>query len=165
MLWLALRIGVALRRASAARDDLRTPRGVALDRERCRNRSQVTETAELLAIGDVATATGLAVTAVRYYDDIGVIAASTRVGGQRRFDPDTVGRVNFIKQAQQAGLSLEDIQVILDEERHGWQALLESKLAELTQRRTDLDAMIKMLVRFRDCRCQAVASCPGAIPP
>ena len=124
----------------------------------------MTETVELLAIGDVASATGLAVTAVRYYDDIGLIAASARVRGQRRFDPDTVGRVNFIKLAQQAGLSLEDIQVVLDEERHGWQALIESKMAELIQRRTDLDAMIEMLVLVRDCGCQAVASCPCALP-
>jgi MerR family redox-sensitive transcriptional activator SoxR len=39
----------------------------------------------LLAIGDVAGRTGLAVTAVRYYDEIGLITATTRVGGKRRF--------------------------------------------------------------------------------
>ena len=59
---------------------------------------------DLLPIGEVARSTGLAVSAVRYYDEIGVITASARVGGKRRFDPDTVGRVSFIRRAQEAEL-------------------------------------------------------------
>jgi hypothetical protein len=57
-----------------------------------------------LAIGEVARSAGVTVSAVRYYDEIGVISAATRVGGKRRFDRDAVGRVSFIKRSQQAGL-------------------------------------------------------------
>jgi MerR family redox-sensitive transcriptional activator SoxR len=122
------------------------------------------KSADLLPIGEVATRTGVTVSAVRYYDEIGVIISSARVGGKRRFDPDTVGRVNFIRRAQESGFSLEEIQRILDDERGGWHKLVEAKLEELSQRRDHLDTMISLLAEIRDCGCEVVASCPSAMP-
>ncbi len=119
---------------------------------------------DLLPIGEVARSTGLAVSAVRYYDEIGVITASARVGGKRRFDPDTVGRVSFIRRAQEAGFSLDEIRMILDETQGGWHGLVEDKLTELSERRDRLDTMIDMLAEIRDCGCDAVSNCPRAIP-
>ncbi len=124
----------------------------------------MTGNAGLLAIGDVARQTGLAVTAIRYYDEIGLINTVSRVGGKRRFDPETIGRVNFIKRAKDAGLSLEEIQTILEEQRSSWHALIEAKLTELSKRRASLDTMIGLLTEYRDCGCLTVASCPGALP-
>ncbi len=121
-------------------------------------------TVDLLPIGEVARSTGVAVSAVRYYDEIGVITASARVGGKRRFDPGTVGRVSFIRRAQEAGFSLDEIRTILDETQGGWHGLVEDKLAELSERRDRLDTMINMLAEIRDCGCEAVASCPRAMP-
>ncbi len=118
----------------------------------------------LLPIGEVADSTGVAVSAVRYYDEIGVITATARVGGKRRFDPDTVGRVSFIRRAQEAGFSLEEIRTILDDAQGGWHDLVEEKLAELSERRDRLDTMIAMLGEIRDCGCEVVASCPRAMP-
>ena len=120
--------------------------------------------AELLPIGEVAKSTGVTVSAVRYYDEIGVITATARVGGKRRFDSDTVGRVSFIRRAQEAGFSLEEIRTILDETQGGWHDLVEDKLAELSERRDRLDTMIAMLGEIRDCGCEVVASCPRAMP-
>ncbi len=121
----------------------------------------MTSSGRLLAIGEVARSAGVTVSAVRYYDEIGVISAATRVGGKRRFDPDAVGRVSFIRRSQQAGLSLDEIRTVLDEQRDSWQALVEAKLAELSERRSNLDTMIELLTEFRDCGCKAVADCPG----
>ncbi len=118
----------------------------------------------LLPIGAVADSAGVAVSAVRYYDEIGVITATARVGGKRRFDPDTVGRVSFIRRAQEAGFSLEEIRTILDDAQGGWHDLVEEKLAELSERRDRLDTMIAMLGEIRDCGCEVVASCPRAMP-
>ncbi len=117
----------------------------------------------LLPIGAVADSAGVAVSAVRYYDEIGVITATARVGGKRRFDPDTVGRVSFIRRAQEAGFSLEEIRTILDDAQGGWHDLVEEKLAELSERRDRLDTMIAMLGEIRDCGCEVVASCPRAM--
>ena len=118
----------------------------------------------LLPIGEVAETTGIAVSAVRYYEDIGMISAATRVGGKRRFDTDTVGRVRFIRTAQEVGFSLEEIRTILDDELGGWRDLVDAKLVELHDRRNRLDTMISMLTEVRDCGCGAVASCPLVSP-
>ncbi len=118
----------------------------------------------LLPIGQVADSTGVTVSAVRYYDEIGVITATTRIGGKRRFDPDTVGRVSFIRRAQEAGFSLDEIRTLLDDTQGGWRDLVEDKLAELSERRERLDVMISMLGDMRDCGCEVVSSCPRATP-
>ena len=117
----------------------------------------------LLAIGEVAASTDVAVSAVRYYDEIGVITATARVGGKRRFDPDTVGRVSFVRRAQEVGFSLEEIRTILDDTQGGWRNLVVDKLAELLERKDRLDTMTAMLAEIRDCGCAAVAFCPRAM--
>ena len=114
----------------------------------------------LLRIGEVAETTGIAVSAVRYYEDIGVISATSRIGGKRRFGADTVGRVNFIRRAQEVGFSLDEIKTILDDEAGDWRDLVDDKLMELRGRRDRLDTMISMLAEIRECGCGAVASCP-----
>jgi len=114
----------------------------------------------LLPIGEVAETTGIAVSALRYYEEIGVISSAARVGGKRRFDPATIGRVSFIQRAKEAGFSLEEIGTILDDETGTWRVLVDDKLIELTKRKDRLETMISMLAEIRECGCGAVASCP-----
>lgn len=118
---------------------------------------------DVVPIGTVASATGIPVSAVRYYDEIGLIASATRVGGKRRFHPATVGRVNFIRRAQEAGFTLGEISVLLDDEFGGWRSLVQQKIEELTERRDRLDAMIAMLEEMGRCGCEAVAACPRLV--
>lgn len=115
---------------------------------------------DLLAIGEVAKTTGISVSAVRYYEEIGVISSAARVGGKRQFDQATIGRVSFIRRAQEAGFSLEEIGTILDDETGIWRVLVDDKLIELIERRDRLDTMISMLAEIRECGCGAVAACP-----
>lgn len=115
---------------------------------------------DLLPIGEVAKNSGISVSAVRYYEEIGVISSATRVGGKRRFDPATIGRVSFIRRAQEAGFSLEEIGTILDDETGIWRVLVDDKLIELTERKDRLETMISMLAEIRECGCGAVAACP-----
>ena len=114
----------------------------------------------LLPIGEVAETTGIAVSALRYYEEIGVISSAARVGGKRRFDPATIGRVSFIQRAKEAGFSLEEIGTILDDETGTWRVLVDDKLIELTKRKDRLETMISMLAEIRECGCGAVAACP-----
>ena len=114
----------------------------------------------LLPIGAIADLTGVSVSAVRYYDEIGVISAATRIGGKRRFDPATIGRVTFIQRAQEAGFSLEEIGTILDDETGSWRVLVDDKLIELTERKDRLETMISMLAAISECGCGAVSTCP-----
>lgn len=69
---------------------------------------------EHLRIGDVARLTGISVEAVRYYDREGLLPPALRSPqGARRFPPDVVTRVRFVKQAQAAGLTLRDIKQLV----------------------------------------------------
>jgi len=118
-------------------------------------------TTGLLSIGEVAARTGLKVTAVRYYDEIGLIASTSRVGGKRRFAPDVVGRISFVRRARDAGFTLEEIGGMLDDSVGDWRAVVDAKLDELVERRRRLDTMIDVLREVRRCGCDAVADCPA----
>ena len=66
-----------------------------------------------LSIGQVARQTGITVETLRYYEYLGLLppAARTR-GGSRRYAPDVITQLRFIKHAQSLGLSLRDIQTM-----------------------------------------------------
>jgi len=113
-----------------------------------------------LAIGGVADATGVPVTAIRYYEELGLIHHTRRVGGKRRFEPAVVDRVMFIRRAQDTGFSLEDIKTLLDDKHRDWQAMLERHLDDLRQRRRQLDTIIATLEEAQRCGCDVAAQCP-----
>ncbi len=103
---------------------------------------------ERLLIGEVARRAGLAVSAVRYYEQVGVIASVGRRAGQRVFSADVAVRLRAVQLAQRAGFTLAEIRVLLGssggEEDFG--RLLRSKLQQLRDRRVELDAAERMLV-------------------
>lgn len=117
----------------------------------------------LLSIGEVASATGATIPAIRHYDALGLIQVGARVGGKRRFEAETVGRVNFVRRAQEAGFSLNEVRQILDDSSGVWHTLVEAKIAELVERRSRLADMMDMLAEIRDCGCRVVAECSQLI--
>ncbi len=120
---------------------------------------------ELLSIGGVAEATGVSVSALRYYDEIGLIAPCARVGGKRRFETSTVGRVNFVRRAQSVGFSLDEVRDILDDTSGAWNTIVADKLAAVRSQRNELDAMIAMLEEVRARGCRVVAEYPRIAKP
>jgi DNA-binding transcriptional MerR regulator len=116
----------------------------------------------LLAIGSLSDATGVAVSTLRYYDEVGLIDASTRLGGKRRFEPTVVGRVNFVRRAQGVGFSLDEIGAILDDNAGAWRNVVAEKLENLREQRDELASMISVLEAVEDCGCQIVSQCPRA---
>ncbi|MDZ4871771.1 MAG: Mercuric resistance operon regulatory protein [Chroococcidiopsis cubana SAG 39.79] len=68
-----------------------------------------------LLIGQVTAMSGVPIRTIRYYETLGLLQSSSRTeGGFRQFSPDVLTRLSFIKRAQKLGLSLEEIQEILD---------------------------------------------------
>ena len=114
---------------------------------------------QLLKIGEVASAVGTTVSAVRYYDEIGMIFAVARIGGKRRFDSGVIPRLRFIQSAKEAGLSLDDIHSILEDKSGGWHDLVNNKLVELNERQSQLTSMISLLEQIRLCGCEDALSC------
>lgn len=70
-------------------------------------------TSGLLPIGELAARSGLAASALRYYEELGLIHSERTAGGQRRFARATLRRVAFIRAAQQVGLTLDETRTAL----------------------------------------------------
>jgi len=68
-----------------------------------------------MTIGEVAGRAGVAASAIRYYESLGLLPEPDREHGQRRYDDEAVGRLGFIGVAQQAGLSLEEIKGLIED--------------------------------------------------
>lgn len=122
-------------------------------------------TEQLLSIGELADSTGVTVSALRHYDEVGVITPACRVGGKRRFNPDAVGRVNFIRRAQAAGFSLAEINDVLAENPVVARQLLATKIGELPRQQANLKTTVAMLEEVQACGCDAVAACPAIQEP
>ena len=78
-----------------------------------RGRSQMVHESELLAIGAVAERTGLAPSALRFYEREGLISSVRTAGSQRRYGRDVLRRLAFIKVAQTVGVALPEIRAAL----------------------------------------------------
>ena len=122
-------------------------------------------TPALLPIGKLAAATGVAVSALRHYDDVGVIAPAGRVGGKRRFSADAVGRVNFVRRAQRVGFSLAEIRHILDNTSSEAHQIVADKIQALRAQQIELATMIAMLEEIQGCGCELIAECPAIAEP
>jgi MerR family redox-sensitive transcriptional activator SoxR len=126
----------------------------------------VSKLPETLTIGEVAQRSGVPHTALRFYEERGLIASERTAGNQRKYRRAVLRRLAFIRTAQRVGLSLEDIHAALDTlpERR---TPTKSDWARLSNTwRAELDARIDSLFRLRDnltacigCGCLSLKSC------
>lgn len=121
---------------------------------------------EGLSIGDMAARTGLAVSAIRYYEDQGLIAPWRNAAGRRRFQRADIRRLSFVMVAQQFGFTLSQIKAELDRlPRHraptkrdwarisvAFRAGLNERIARLEKLRDTLDGCI-------GCGCLSLEAC------
>ena len=126
---------------------------------------------DLLTVGQVAARSGLAPSAVRYYEREGLIAATRTGGGQRRFARDVLRRLAFIRAARNVGLTLEEVAAELaslpggraptraDWSRlsRGWRARLDRRIEALEALRDGLDSCI-------GCGCLSLRQCALSNP-
>lgn len=103
-----------------------------------------------LTIGRLASAAGVNVQTVRFYQRRGLIAIPSRPpGGVRRYAPGTAARIRLIKRAQALGFSLSEVALLLRLARAGngaeTKALARKKLARVEKKMRDLATMRKVL--------------------
>src|SRR6267154_3617472 len=108
-------------------------------------------------IGELATRAGVSIDAVRYYERLKLLPRAGRTaGGFRLFGPESVERVQFIKQAQELGLTLDEIRGLLAtggaEECRKVHDLLTEKLHEL-------DARLNSMKKFRRVLARHLTEC------
>ncbi|MFI1094226.1 redox-sensitive transcriptional activator SoxR [Streptomyces sp. NPDC020917] len=126
---------------------------------------------DLLPIGELAARSGHAASALRYYEDVGLIHAERTAGGQRRYRRATLRRLAFIRAAQRIGLSLDEVREALAQlpEDHvpttaqwnriatAWQQRIDEQIAELQRLRGRLTECV-------GCGCLSVSRCSLSNP-
>ncbi|MFF2143134.1 redox-sensitive transcriptional activator SoxR [Kitasatospora sp. NPDC058190] len=121
---------------------------------------------DLLTIGQLSARSGLAHSALRYYESLGLIQATRTSGGQRRYSRGTLRRIAFVRAAQRVGLSLDEARDALDRlpERPApsgtewdrvataWQDRIDEQIAELERLKARLTGCI-------GCGCLSLTRC------
>lgn len=123
-----------------------------------------------LTISEVARRAGLRPSAIRYYEQMGILPAAGRTGGQRRYGAAALYRLAVVQRARQAGFSLEEIRVLFFGFGEGtraearWRKLAERKLAELDAMAEGIKGMKDVLNRMSaKCQCATLEACGKAI--
>ncbi len=124
---------------------------------------QMTGAMQMMSIGEVARAVGLASSTLRYYEQEGLLAATMRNGaGYRLYDAQAVERLRFIRAAQAAGFTLNDIRTLSALEPEDGRACREEVQPIIERRIAEIDQKIKDLKRLRAELGRALDRCRGS---
>ena len=126
---------------------------------------------ELLTIGEVARRSGVATSALRFYEDRGLIASERAGSGHRRYRRRVLRRIAFIVFAQKVGLTLEEIGAELAKlppdrapTRRDWSRLTTSWSARIDERIAELRRLQHGLTECIGCGCLSLGRCKLANP-
>jgi MerR family redox-sensitive transcriptional activator SoxR len=120
-----------------------------------------------LSVGDVAQRSGVAVSAIHFYESKGLIRSWRNGANQRRYPREALRRVSIIKVAQRLGIPLASIKAALDSLPKGrtptdqdWRKLSARWHAELDERITKLSRLRDQLTGCIGCGCLSMKQCP-----
>jgi MerR family redox-sensitive transcriptional activator SoxR len=128
--------------------------------------ASLADSGDVLTIGQLSSRSGLATSALRYYEELGLIRSERTAGGQRRYARAALRRVAFVRAAQRVGLSLEEVGAALSRLPEGhaptakewapvarsWQHRIDDQIAELQLLRRKLGGCI-------GCGCLSLRTC------
>jgi len=118
-----------------------------------------------MKIGEAARSAGVNASALRYYEQEGLIAARQRVGGQRRYSDDAVHRVRLIRFSGSMGFSLPEIRMFLSGLDNKtpvgprWRKLAKGKIEEMAAAIERCRQLKKLLEHLLHCRCASLPDC------
>ncbi|TMQ93971.1 MerR family transcriptional regulator [Actinomadura soli] len=116
-----------------------------------------------LSIAELRARTGLASSALRFYERKGLLRVTRRAGGKRVYDEDAVEQVALIDLLKQAGFTLSEIAVLVGPSGRtapDWRAAASAKLLELDQRVEQIQRARKALRHALDCEHDHLDDCP-----
>lgn len=120
-----------------------------------------------LSVGEVARRSGVAVSALHFYEQRGLISSNRTRGNQRRYGRDVLRRIAVIRAAQEIGIPLADIASALGSLPNGRTPTRDDWARLSSAWRDDLDRRIAQLTRLRDgltgcigCGCMSIDRCP-----
>ena len=119
----------------------------------------------LLPIGELARLSGRPASSIRYYEQIGLLPEPIRVSGQRRYPDHYIGLLAVIDTTQRAGLSLDEIKILLDAADGGkgsneeLRSIASRKLAQVTAEIEHAILIQKWLEKASSCECPELDEC------
>ena len=120
----------------------------------------------MISIGEVARQTGLRPSALRYYEEEGLVSPVARVSGRRHYDPSVLDRLRVIACAQQAGFTIAEVRELLageDGAPDRWRSLAERKLREVDAVIEKAQATRRLLEESLRCHCVTLEECPTVL--
>jgi MerR family transcriptional regulator, redox-sensitive transcriptional activator SoxR len=121
-----------------------------------------------MTIGEVARRTSLRASAIRYYEKIGLLPKTQRIGGQRRFGPEVLKYLAVIDVAKRAGFRMDEIRRLFHgfgrgiPAFHRWQLLAQRKIAEMDELIARAKKMKRLLEKADRCKCFDLEDCGKA---
>lgn len=118
-----------------------------------------------ISIMQVTQQTGLRPSTLRYYEEMGLLQPTRRVGGRRHYDESVLQRLALIQTGQQAGFTLAELGVLLnnilaaESGSAGWHELVDRKLKEMQVRLRHIESMARLLEDIRNCDDETLAEC------
>jgi DNA-binding transcriptional MerR regulator len=117
-----------------------------------------------LAIGEVGRRTGLATSALRYYERVGLLAPDGRANGRRYYGRASVERIGLIRLCQDAGFTLAEIRAFIasgSRRDPTWTRLMETKLRELEASIAHASRAKALIEHALACRHRELSLCPN----
>lgn len=120
------------------------------------------------SIGDVARATGLSTSAIRYYESIGLLPKAERSGGKRRFDDQVIARLFMIQTATALGFNLREVRLIVNGAQGGrrgleqLKTLAKKKLPEVERTLRRARLIKRFFQAAQECQCPSLDDCFSA---
>jgi DNA-binding transcriptional MerR regulator len=123
----------------------------------------------LMTIGELASATGIAATALRYYEQRELLLPVLRIGGQRRYDSSSVARLMVITFCRFAGLSLDDIALVVNDssvDRSTTRRIATRQIESIDEQIARLKLAKQMMHAVALCTCANPETCEcGVMAP
>jgi MerR family redox-sensitive transcriptional activator SoxR len=118
----------------------------------------------LLTIGELARRAGVAASALRYYEELGLLPTTARISGQRRYPESAIGLVGFILLLRDVGFSLAEQKALMASRAvalDDWQRLARRKLAELDDQIAKAQAAREVIDHALRCPHDDIVECPN----
>ena len=124
-----------------------------------------------LTIGELSHRSGVAASALRFYESVGLVASERTAGNQRRYPRHMLRRIAFIRAAQRVGLSLGEIQSALSSLPDGrtptksdWERVSRAWTTRIDRQIADLELLKTKLTGCIGCGCLSLRTCSLSNP-
>lgn len=112
------------------------------------------------SVGDVAARVDLPTNVLRHWESVGLLTPARDDAGRRRYGEDDVVRIAVIQRSKAAGMTLDQIAVLLDDSSWGRHQVLQSHIDDIDRRMEEMRRSREMTEHALRCRSHDIATCP-----